>query len=117
MDFESSVYAITKRIAPGTVTTYGKIAAALGLPNHSRHVGAALRNNPYSPQVPCHRVVKADGQLGGFFGSGNGAEKAKLLLSEGVMIDDRGRVLKQYIVEPSRIVDIRLETSAGYLKR
>ena len=115
MDFDRIVYAIVKRVKPGTVTTYGKIAIAMGMPKHSRHVGRVLSNNPYAPQVPCHRVIKADGQLGGFFGSNGASVKAKLLESEGVVIVN-GKVQKKFIVDAEYVQNSELETSEVYLK-
>ncbi len=70
------------RVPRGRVTTYGRIAAALGKPGASRAVGQALHRNPYAPDVPCHRVVGSDGRLTGF--AGGVAKKRRLLESEGV---------------------------------
>ena len=63
--FAERVYAVCKRVPAGRVTTYKAIAEAMGLKAY-RAVGNALHRNPYSPIVPCHRVVKSDGSLGGF---------------------------------------------------
>lgn len=61
-------------------------------------MGNALRNNPFAPAVPCHRVVAADGGIGGFGGEWGAegrfaAEKVRLLRGEGVRFDGRGRVV------------------------
>lgn len=66
-DFESAVYEIVRGIPPGRVTSYGSIARQLGR-GTARAVGTALAKNPFAPEVPCHRVVRADGSLGGFNG-------------------------------------------------
>jgi len=63
--FNQRVWAITKRIPHGRVSTYKEIAHALGCKAY-RAVGQALNKNPYAPRVPCHRVVASDGSLGGF---------------------------------------------------
>ena len=88
MSFNQKVWALTARIPAGRVTTYGRIAEALGSKG-CRAVGNALNRNPYAPGVPCHRVVGASGALTGFAG---GLEKKRRLLErEGVDVAD-GRV-------------------------
>jgi methylated-DNA-[protein]-cysteine S-methyltransferase len=92
--FERSVYALVRRIPRGKVTTYGRVAAALGI-RSARPVGQALRRNPFAPRVPCHRVVAADLSLGGFAGATAGAplaRKRRRLASEGVRFRDRGAI-------------------------
>jgi methylated-DNA-[protein]-cysteine S-methyltransferase len=84
MNFSQKVWAMTARIPAGQVATYGQIARALGRPGAGRAVGNALRRNPYAPQVPCHRVVGADGSLTGF--AGGLPMKQRLLASEGVAV-------------------------------
>ncbi len=64
-DFERDVYVATFRIPKGKVSTYGRVAKAIGRPRASRAVANTLHNNPLFPVVPCHRVVKADGGFGG----------------------------------------------------
>ena len=63
--FERDVYIATYRIPKGKVSTYGRVAKAIGRPRASRAVANTLHNNPLFPVVPCHRVVKADGGFGG----------------------------------------------------
>ncbi|KAI0401210.1 6-O-methylguanine DNA methyltransferase [Xylaria palmicola] len=96
--FEKKVWTLLCQIPPGCVSTYGLMASHLG--SSPRAVGNALRRNPFAPQVPCHRVVATGGALGGFKGypskDGEGVtigEKKMLLRSEGVKIDEKGRVL------------------------
>jgi len=77
-------------IPRGKVTTYRLIAKKLDT-NAYRAVGNACRHNPYAPRVPCHRVVKSDGTIGGFAGKTSGKtvqRKAKLLKKEGVQVKD-----------------------------
>lgn len=86
--FAQRVYALTKRIPKGKVSTYKLLARQLGTRSY-RAVGQALRCNPYAPLVPCHRVVATSGLLNGFNGSRSQQElnrKTKLLQSEGVSI-------------------------------
>lgn len=83
LSFNERVWALTARIPPGKVTTYGEIARKLGTKAY-RAVGNALNKNPYAPDVPCHRVVGANGALTGF-GWGI-AKKREMLQREGVPI-------------------------------
>ena len=76
------VYDMLRTIPTGMVSTYGDLAKALGKPSASRHIGRILSKNPNPIVVPCHRVVKSDGNLGGF---ALGIRKKKELLEvEGV---------------------------------
>ena len=79
--FEERVYAVVRRIPKGQTRSYRWVAARLGNPDLARAVGNALNRNPYAPHVPCHRVVKADGSLGGY--AGGPARKRRLLQREG----------------------------------
>lgn len=84
--FQQRVYAATRKIPRGKVTTYKLLADQIGC-RSSRAVGQALRRNPDAPRVPCHRVIAADGGLGGFQGRRSGSalrRKARLLAAEGV---------------------------------
>ena len=92
--FQRRVYAEALKIPRGTVISYGELARRIGS-GSARAVGQALRVNPFAPEVPCHRVVAADGSLTGFCGERDTAalaRKRSLLESEGVEFDDRGRV-------------------------
>ncbi len=87
-DFETLVYQIVRTIPKGKVSTYGTVAKRAGR-GTARSVGTALARNPFAPEVPCHRVVRADGSLGGFNGETEGPEmqkKTRLLKSEGVEV-------------------------------
>ena len=94
MTFQQRVWAITRRIPSGRVLTYGDIARKLGTKAY-RAVGQALNANPYAPQVPCHRVVGARGQLTGF---ASGLKMKKQLLDrEGVTLSSNNNIdLKKY---------------------
>ena len=82
--FQMEVWSALRRIPGGKVATYGDIAAQIGRPLSARAVGQACGSNPIVLFVPCHRVVAANGGLGGF-GSGLGLKQA-LLHHEGVFI-------------------------------
>jgi methylated-DNA-[protein]-cysteine S-methyltransferase len=77
---------MTSQIPMGKVTTYGAIAKAIGLPGAARAVGQVLGANPNPIVVPCHRVVRSDGVLGGYSGGEGPRTKAKLLAHEGVQV-------------------------------
>ena len=78
----SQVYDIVAQIPEGKVTTYGDIARALGHPRASRVIGRILNKNPNPIVTPCHRVIKSDGNIGGYaFGK---ARKKELLKKEGL---------------------------------
>lgn len=81
--FNRRVYDVARTIAPGRTMTYGEIARAMGVPHESREVGQALGRNPVAIIVPCHRVLGADGKMGGFSASGGVATKRRILEIEG----------------------------------
>ncbi|MDI6717859.1 MAG: MGMT family protein [Patescibacteria group bacterium] len=76
----SKVYSIVKKIPKGKVLTYKQVAMLAGSPNAFRAVGNVLNKN-YNPEIPCHRVIKSNGQIGGYNKSVR--EKAKKLTKEG----------------------------------
>jgi O-6-methylguanine DNA methyltransferase len=76
--FKERVYEIVKRIPPGKVLTYKEVAAMAGSERAWRAVGNILNKNK-DPKVPCHRVIRADGKLGGY---NKGVEKKKALLKK-----------------------------------
>jgi AraC family transcriptional regulator of adaptative response/methylated-DNA-[protein]-cysteine methyltransferase len=64
--FQRRVWAALRAIPHGTVTTYAGLARSLGMPNGARAVGSACAANPVAIVLPCHRVVRGDGGLGGY---------------------------------------------------
>ncbi len=82
--FRQKVWQALSRIPRGKVATYAQIAKAIGHPNAFRAVGNACNQNPYSPSVPCHRVVNSNGALGGY--AGGIRKKIKLLKQEGIRV-------------------------------
>ena len=82
--FNRRVYEIARTIGPGATRTYGDIALRLGRPGTARAVGQALGQNPWPIVVPCHRVLAADGRMGGFSAPGGVATKRRMLEIEGV---------------------------------
>ncbi len=93
-NFEMAVYDAVRLIPAGKVASYGRIAAEISR-GTARSVGTALAKNPFAPEVPCHRVVRADGTLGGFHGDTGGPrliEKSEMLTREGVPFIAAGKV-------------------------
>lgn len=80
--FCKEVYEATALIPRGKVSTYAAVARFIGRPKAARAVGNALHINPFAPKVPCHRVVKSDGQIGDF--AGGVKRKIAILKREGV---------------------------------
>ena len=81
--FDQRCYDLLLQIPKGKVTTYREIAHALGTKAY-RAVGQAMNRNPNLVRVPCHRVVKSNGEVGGYAQGEN--EKIKRLLEEGIAI-------------------------------
>ncbi len=65
MTFKSDIFEIVKTIPEGRTLTYGEVARLAGHPRAARAVGAVLKTN-FNLEIPCHRVIKADGTLGGY---------------------------------------------------
>ena len=83
--FQRKAFKEAMKISYGTVETYGNLAYRIGCPDGSRAVGGALSKNPFPLVVPCHRIIRGDGKLGGFSAAGGIALKRKLLQLEGVI--------------------------------
>ena len=81
--FQIKVWKYLKTIAKGKVKTYKEVAIGINKPKSARAVANACGKNPYSPKIPCHRVIRSDGSLGGFSGPGGVKTKKKLLKKEG----------------------------------
>ena len=84
--FNEKCYAILKKVPAGKVTTYEALARTVGNPRAARAVGNAMNRNPYAPKVPCHRVVKSDGKIGGF--ALGVKKKIEMLKREGILIEN-----------------------------
>lgn len=81
--FQKTVLEVTRRIAPGEVWTYHRVAQAMRRPRSSRPVGQALARNPIPIVIPCHRVIASDGALRGYSGGSGLKAKRWLLQLEG----------------------------------
>ena len=84
MKIEEKIYKKLLQVPSGYVTTYGDLAKAIDLKNGQRVVGQIMKKNPFPVIVPCHRVVKSDGTVGGY---AYGTDRKKYMLSkEGIKI-------------------------------
>tara|TARA_Y100000748_G_C15239338_1_gene388415 strand:+ start:72 stop:347 length:276 start_codon:yes stop_codon:yes gene_type:complete len=80
--FQIKVWKYLKKIPKGKLKTYKQVAIGINKPKSARAVANACAKNPYAPKVPCHRVIRSDGQLGGYSGEGGIKTKIKLLKAE-----------------------------------
>ncbi len=81
-EFYRAVWLACMEIPAGETRSYKWLAERIGRPGAARAVALALKRNPFAPQVPCHRVIRSDGSLGGYSGPGGAAGKAGLLRRE-----------------------------------
>mgnify|MGYP001563744430 FL=1 len=85
-DFQKNVWRELLKIPKGRVVTYKELAERIGRPRAIRATANAVRVNPFPVIIPCHRVVRSDGTLGGYSGKGGVRTKRALLIKEGVKI-------------------------------
>jgi len=84
--FQKKVWNYIKTIKKGTLKTYKQVAIGINRPKSARAVGNAVGKNPLVPKIPCHRVIRSDGSLGGYSAKGGIKSKKKLLKKEGIML-------------------------------
>tara|TARA_B100000886_G_scaffold297775_1_gene225628 strand:+ start:68 stop:343 length:276 start_codon:yes stop_codon:yes gene_type:complete len=84
--FQLKVWKYIKSIQKSNVKTYKQVAIGIRSPKSARAVANACAKNPYAPKIPCHRVIRTDGALGGYSGKGGIKQKLRLLRSEKVEI-------------------------------
>ena len=85
-NFQLKVWGFLMKIPKGTVKTYAEVAKAIGKPLAIRAVANAVGRNPYPRKIPCHRVIRSDGKLGGYSAKGGVKVKKKLLNMEGIIL-------------------------------
>ena len=85
-EFQLKVWAYLRKIPRGSVRTYSQVAKGIGKTLSVRAVANAIGKNPYAPQIPCHRVIRSDGSLGGYSGKGGVKTKKFLLKKEGIKL-------------------------------
>lgn len=91
-EFQRRVFQALREVPCGYVVSYGSLAQRVGI-RSAQAVGQALKKNLHAPVVPCHRVIRQDGHLGGYFGavgSEEGEKKRSILASEGVTFTEAG---------------------------
>lgn len=81
--FTESVYGVVAKIPKGKFMTYKEVAIKIGKPNASRAVGTVLSKN-FNPDIPCHRVIRTDGKMGGY-NRGGIKKKLQILTKEGAI--------------------------------
>ena len=84
--FQLKVWAYLRKIPYGSIKTYSQVAKDIGKPLAVRAVANAIGKNPYAPKIPCHRVIRSDGSLGGYSGKGGLKTKRFLLKKEGIKL-------------------------------
>ncbi len=99
-DFQALVFLAARQIPEGKVATYAAVARSVGRPRAARAVGNALNKNSHK-SVPCHRVIRSDGSVGGF--ARGTREKIKILRREGVKIILNNRVAYSNVLKNIRI--------------
>ena len=85
-EFQLKIWAYLRKIPRGSVRTYSQVAKDIGKPLAIRAVANAIGKNPYAPKIPCHRVIRSDGSLGGYSGKGGLKTKRFLLKKEGIKL-------------------------------
>jgi len=85
--FEIKVWNYLKKISKGKLRTYSQVAIAINKPLAVRAVANAIGKNPFPPIIPCHRVVRSDGSLGGYSGKGGITTKKILLKKEKIVLN------------------------------
>ncbi len=97
--FQKKVYLALLKVPKGNVVTYAMLGKMIDC-KCAQAIGQALKNNPYAPDVPCHRVIKSDLTIGGFHGKTSGKyiqQKLKLLTDEGVFFDHKLKLINPEI--------------------
>ena len=84
--FQVKVWRYLQKIPVGNIKTYLEVAKAIGKPLAVRAVANAIAKNPYPSQIPCHRVIRSDGSLGGYSCKGGLKTKKELLKKEGIIV-------------------------------
>ena len=84
--FQLRVWEYLKKIPRGSVKSYSQVAKDIGKPLSVRAVANAIGKNPFAPKIPCHRVIRSDGSLGGYSGKGGIKTKKLLLKREGIKL-------------------------------
>ena len=91
--FQIRVWNAISNIPKGKITTYKKLAKIIGKPKSARAIANACGKNPYPITIPCHRVIREDGRVGGYSGKGGVRSKISLLKKEGVFFNELNKII------------------------
>jgi methylated-DNA-[protein]-cysteine S-methyltransferase len=114
--FHQRVYDAAREIPPGQTLSYGQLAARLGAPGSARAVGQALGRNPFAIIVPCHRVLAANGRVGGFSATGGITTKLRLLTCEAPALTGEAAAHGGFAFDPEAAVRELCEADAKLAK-
>lgn len=95
MDKRQFVYSLLRKVPKNKVTTYAELARAAG--THPRAVAVYMKTNLDPVNIPCFRVVRSNGELGGYSGSGGLGKKIKLLKENGIVTENKKIDLEKYL--------------------
>ena len=92
-EFQIKVWKAISNIPKGKILTYKELAKTIGKPKAARATANACVKNPYPIKIPCHRVIRSDGNIGGYSGKGGVNSKISLLKKEGVFFNEFDKVI------------------------
>ena len=92
-EFQIRVWKAIRNIPKGKIKTYKELAIIIGRPKAARAIANACGKNPYPIKIPCHRVIKSDGSIGGYSGKGGINSKISLLKQEGVLFNEFYKII------------------------
>tara|TARA_B110000444_G_C18438160_1_gene410022 strand:- start:245 stop:547 length:303 start_codon:yes stop_codon:yes gene_type:complete len=91
--FQIKIWKAIANIPKGKIITYKELAKIIGKPQSARAVANVCGKNPYPIKIPCHRVIRSDGGIGGYSGKGGINSKIRLLKKEGVLFNKFGKII------------------------
>ena len=92
-EFQIKVWKAISNIPKGKILTYRELAKIIGKPKAARAIANACGKNPFPIKIPCHRVIRSDGNIGGYSGKGGVNSKISLLKKEGVLFNEFNKVI------------------------
>ena len=92
-EFQIKVWKAISNIPKGKILTYRELAKIIGKPKAARAIANACGKNPFPIKIPCHRVIRSDGNIGGYSGKGGVNSKIILLKKEGVLFNEFNKVI------------------------
>ena len=92
-EFQIKVWKAISNIPKGKILTYRELAKIIGKPKAARAIANACGKNPFPIKIPCHRVIRSDGNIGGYSGKGGVNSKISLLKKEGVLFNKFDKII------------------------